>query len=274
MELHIFGVDIGIFTVLSFIIAGIICGMAAGFFGIGGGTIIVPMMLLSNQPIHQAIGISIMQMIFSSIFGSIINYKKKLLNIKDGIYAGIGGFVGGSFSGAVVSNISSTLLMILFLAVTIYSFIKYAFDVKSSANSTPPVSNYFFQRLILVATGAVTGVFAISLGIGGGLLMVPILAYYLGYEPKKVVPLSLFFVIFSSFSGTISFLDTGILNHYVLVVGFLIGVSSMVGVFFGIKLIQKSSSIVHRRALLVIYTLSILITAYKTAKPYIGTWIG
>ena len=59
---------------------GLLAGILAGLFGIGGGAIIVPMMILLGNDIKIAIGISIMQMIFSSVYGSYVNYKKKNLD--------------------------------------------------------------------------------------------------------------------------------------------------------------------------------------------------
>lgn len=249
--------------ILIYIIIGLISGMAAGFFGIGGGTIIVPLMLILNHSIQHAIGISVMQMIFSSVFGSFINYKKGLLSIKDGIYAGIGGLIGASFSGLVLGSVSPKILTTLFLCITFYSFLKYAFKLKSSANKNPSIKSKFHQNMILIFAGALTGVFAISLGIGGGLLMVPILGYYLGYESKRAVPMSLFFVIFASISGTISLHNQNVIDTQVLHAGFYIGIASMVGVWIGIKLIEISSAKIHRIALLSIYMLSMLVTAYK-----------
>ena len=48
---------------------GLLSGIFAGFFGIGGGTLIVPAMMLLGLDIKTAIGISVMQMMFSSLWG-------------------------------------------------------------------------------------------------------------------------------------------------------------------------------------------------------------
>lgn len=66
------------------VILGVVSGTAAGFFGIGGGVIIVPILLLCGIDMAFAIGISIMQMIFSSSVGSIINIYQKKLDVRDG----------------------------------------------------------------------------------------------------------------------------------------------------------------------------------------------
>lgn len=118
------------------------------------------------------------------------------------------------------------------------------------------------KRLILVAAGMLTGVFAISLGIGGGLLIAPILGYFLGYDSKKVVPLSLFFVVFASISGVSSFILQGVIDNEVVMNGVYVGLNSMFGVFIGIKIIENMKVSFHRKILLSVYALSILMTAF------------
>ena len=78
---------------------GILVGAMSGFFGIGGGTILVPILLAMGFSTKDAIGISIIQMVFSSIYGSYLNHKKGSLILGDGILVGLGGFVGGFIGG-------------------------------------------------------------------------------------------------------------------------------------------------------------------------------
>lgn len=248
--------------ILGFVALGLLSGVAAGFFGIGGGIIIVPCMLLVGFPIQHAIGISIVQMVFASVFGSLLNYKKGLLDLREGIFIGIGGIFGASLSGVVLHFFSELFLSLAFLLLTIISL--YRFATKSKvAPSANLITNPYKKRAILVLAGAFTGIFAISLGIGGGLLIAPILGYYLGYDSKKVVPLSLFFVVFSSVAGSISLHQMDIVDSRLFSAAVLIGLASIIGVSLGIKLIAKASANTHRVALLWIYCFAIIATSIK-----------
>ena len=247
------------------IILGCVSGVAAGFFGIGGGVIIVPCLLLLGMQMEYAIGISIMQMIFSSAFGSLINIFQKKLNIHDGVFVGLGGLIGAAFSGVIVYTLSSQILLLLFLLLSCISFYKYAFDVKTTANPTPPITNPFKQKVLMIIAGFLTGIFAVSLGVGGGLILAPILAYYLGFDSKKVVPISLFFIIFASVSGSISLAAHDLIDFQS---GLIVGLSSMFGVACGIYLMNKVTLSNHRYALIGIYALSIILTLWKVTQSF------
>ncbi|MBF7068281.1 sulfite exporter TauE/SafE family protein [Campylobacter volucris] len=249
---------------LPYLIIGIFSGMASGIFGIGGGMIIVPFILSLGLSSHHAIAISVVQMIFASVFGSYLNYKKKNLILKDGLLIGLGGFIGAMFSGVLLTYFSDITLTSIFLCVSIIFFLKFAFNQKSNIKDVN--HSKILKNLILIICGIFTGIFAISLGIGGGLLITPILAYFLGYDTKKVVPLSLFFVIFASISGISSFVYNDIIDKEILQIGILVGISSMFGVFLGIKIMEKINLKYHRIALLSIYLLSISMTMISLLK--------
>lgn len=228
---------------------GIFSGILAGIFGIGGGTIIVPAMLLTGISIKYAIGISVMQMMFSSVYGSILNIKSRLLNFKMAIYLSIGGACGASFSGFIVHSIDDFLLKIIFSCICFYSLFKIIIDSRGDNRLFVP-REVVKDNIILFIIGFITGIFAISLGIGGGLIIVPLVSYYLNMPTKSVVPMSLFFVIFSSISGFSSLLYYGYVDYKK---GFIVGIFSLIGVYLGIKMNNKLSQKAHRLASVFLY---------------------
>ena len=100
---------------------GLITGFTSGFFGIGGGSILIPMLLVAGFAMKEAVAISIMQMVFSSIYGSFLNSKKIKGLFRDGIILGVGASIGGLFSGYFLPSIPDIYLQYLFIAVLIYT---------------------------------------------------------------------------------------------------------------------------------------------------------
>ena len=96
---------------------GLITGFTSGFFGIGGGSILIPMLLVAGFAMKEAVAISIMQMVFSSIYGSFLNSKKIKGLFRDGIILGVGASIGGLFSGYFLPSIPDIYLQYLFIAV-------------------------------------------------------------------------------------------------------------------------------------------------------------
>ncbi|MDZ7818335.1 MAG: sulfite exporter TauE/SafE family protein [Aliarcobacter sp.] len=177
-------------------IFGIITGFSSGFFGIGGGTILVPMLLATGFVMKEAVAISIMQMVFSSIYGSFLNSKKIKNFLKDGIIIGIGGSIGGAVSGYIVPDISNESLQYLFIAILIFSTIRIFYSPAEQSNEKQTKNQF-----ILVIIGFFIGILAMSIGVGGSILLTPILVGFLKYDLKAATALGLFFVIFSSIAG-------------------------------------------------------------------------
>ncbi|GAA9048714.1 sulfite exporter TauE/SafE family protein [Helicobacter pylori] len=268
----------------AFILAlvGLFTGITAGFFGIGGGEIVVPSAIFAHFSYSHAVGISLMQMLFSSVVGSIINYKKGLLDLKEGSFAALGGLMGAILGSFILKIIDDKILMAAFVVVVCYTFIKYAFSNNKKPehfeemhfdlhanNKTPekkrslPFVSMDRTHGVLMLAGFVTGIFSIPLGMGGGILMVPFLGYFLKYDSKKIVPLGLFFVVFASLSGVISLYNGRVLDNISVQAGVITGIGAFLGVGIGIKLIALANEKVHKILLLLIYALSILATLHK-----------
>ena len=239
---------------IEFIVAGIITGFFSGFFGIGGGTILVPILLYLGLNIKTAIGVSVTQMMISSIFGSFLNYKKGLLKLNDGIFIGIGGALGASLSGILVNNLSSKTLGFVFLSILLFAILKFFYAPHQTDKEE--INNKFLFLLI----GFIVGIIAISVGVGGAVMITPILVGILNYDLKKAVSLSLFFVVFSSTSGFLSLASHNLVDYKL---GFGIAIFSMIGTFIGIKTYHTINPKNHKKQLLWWYILIFCLTAFK-----------
>ncbi len=237
-------------------LTGIFIGAMSGFFGIGGGMILVPILLALGFEIKDAIGISIIQMVFSSLFGSFLNWKKGSLVLGEGIFVGLGGFLGGYIAGYITPYVSDRVLQVLFFALLIFALLRLFFSKhheEGTATKTLP-------KALLFGIGLVVGIFSITLGVGGSIIITPLLVGMLHYPIKKAVSAGLFFVVFSSVAGFISRMTHGGIDFGN---GLIVAVASLVGVFVGIWLKDHVSHKNHKNALLALYLVALAILVKK-----------
>jgi uncharacterized membrane protein YfcA len=245
---------------IDLILIGILTGTISGFFGIGGGAVLVPMLMFAGLDIKEAIAISVVQMVFSSIYGSYLNYKAKTLDLKDGLYIGLGGSVGALFSGYVVANVSSFILKVMFLFFI--GFAIYKFLTNSSSDEE---KNTNTNKVLLFLIGMFIGAVAISIGVGGSTLLTPILVGYLAYKAKEATSMGLFFVIFSSIAGFVSMMYFGNLN---ISDGMIVGASSLIGVFLGIRTKNHMQSDSYKKYVIYLYVAIFVYTFYEVFRDF------
>lgn len=238
---------------------GLIVGFLAGIFGIGGGTVLIPALLLMDIPIKTAIGISVMQMMLTSFFGSYLHHKKGGLHYREAITLGLGGAVGAMFSGYIVSVTPGTVLQILFTVLVGFGIVKLYFSPSEPPAGSQPVNN----PTLLFGLGAAVGMCAISLGVGGALMLNPLLVAYLRYSLKHAVAISLFFVMFSSVSGFFSLAWHG---HVDYSLGLIVGISSLAGVYLGVKTLKAIRPKHHKQLLSALYVIILLSLLVKLVE--------
>ncbi len=243
------------------IFLGIFVGTVSGFFGVGGGTVLVPVLLILGFDTKIAIGISVVQMVFSSIYGSYLNNKKGTLEIVMVSIIGLGGFFGAQLSGIITASFSDIVLESIFLAFAIFALLRLFFK------TTEYSSRKEVNKIVLFFVGFVIGTISMTIGVGGSLLLVPILVGFLHVPLKKATSAGLFFVVFSSISGLISHSLKG---HVDYESGIIIGVASLAGVYLGVHLKHRVDVVIQKR-LLVLFYLSIVI--YLTYRIFMERYL-
>jgi uncharacterized protein len=110
---------------LGYLLLGICAGVLAGAFGVGGGIIIIPVLILVfNQPVQTAFGTSLMVIIATSIAGTIRHWSMDNVNLTIAIFVSIGGIVGAYFGAPIFENVpdyqAKRALAILLAAVALH----------------------------------------------------------------------------------------------------------------------------------------------------------
>lgn len=239
---------------LELVALGIVVGALSGFFGVGGGTITVPLLLYMGFDIKEAIGVSMIQMLAGSIMGAFIHRQKKSYDVADVKYFGFGGFVGAVVGGYLVKLVHSQLLEWLFLSLVLFTL------ARMMMSSPAPAHAEVVNRPAYMSIGGVIGVFSGLLGVGGSILMTPILVSFMGFELKKATAIGLFFVMFTSFSSVLTLGALGMIDWRS---GVIVAASSLAGIWLGIWLMQKVRLHYFKQTLIVFYVIIFSATAYK-----------
>ena len=237
--------------IAAFIIVGIFVGTISGFFGVGGGMILVPALMAAGVDIKSAIGVSIVQMVFSSYYGSHMNYRKGLLQLNEGIWVGIGGIFGGVIGARFTDLLPPEILSYIFLALVIFALLRILRSKPLSAGE----EEGSFSPMVLSVIGLGIGVIAMMLGVGGSVMLTPILVGFLHFPTKKASTAGLFFVVFSSTAGLAYKLMTGTFHAVSLQTSEILSIAfaAIVGVILGIKLKDLVSDSHHRQSMIVLY---------------------
>ena len=197
-------------AICSFALIGIISGILSGLLGIGGGVIIIPGLMLvfqhldlSSDLMHLAIGTSLASMIFNTLSASYSHYKKNAVLFPVVKPMGLGICVG-ALCGAYLARLLPSYFLQVFFGVFecilgIYLFFP---SRKVFKHRTLPK----FWGLSTIAVGVST--FSTILGVGGGLINVPLLCYF-NTPLKKAIGTSSALSFLISVLGAASFFIFG-----------------------------------------------------------------
>jgi len=185
----------------------------AAMTGLGGGTMYVPALLLMNYSFHEAASISLF-LIAATGISALLQYRKarlvdwKLALIME-IFTDIGAFTGGFTS----VHFHPILLKILFSAVLIFiAFITIKVKASDSGNKILKegfghwVRNFngmsysiplFYMIPVTFAAGYLSGL----MGIGGGVIKIPMMILWFGIPAKVAVATSTLMVSFTALTG-------------------------------------------------------------------------
>ncbi|MCX6153104.1 MAG: sulfite exporter TauE/SafE family protein [Candidatus Kapabacteria bacterium] len=241
---------------------GIMAGVLSGMFGIGGGVVIVPaLMLLMGFTLPQASGTSLMALLLPvGIFAVVSYHKAKLLNIKISLIIALGIIIGNFFGSITAVNIDVQLLKLfyaLFLLWVALNFInlkdiikKLSFKSELSSNVTATniitnnnstFDNFYFLLPVGLAAGYLSGLF----GIGGGLVIVPVLIKFLKFDTKKAIGTSLGSLLLPvGLPGVLVYNHAGVL---IWAAAIPVAAGLFVGSIFGAKITISLPSLLIKR---------------------------
>ncbi|MFK4789825.1 sulfite exporter TauE/SafE family protein [Microbacterium sp. ZW T5_56] len=218
-------------SIILYLVIGLAAGLLSGLFGVGGGTVIVPMlvMLLAFDQ-RIAAGTSLAAIVPTAAVGVISYAVGGNVAWIPALILAAGSVVGAQIGTALLPRISQTALRWGFVAFVVLVIIS-LFFVVPSRDAELHVTWLTGPGLVLL--GLVTGVLAGLLGVGGGVVVVPLLMLLFGASDLIAKGTSLLMMIPTALSGTIGNIRRGNVD---LLGGALIGLAACsttaVGAYF------------------------------------------
>lgn len=111
------------------IIIGVFAGLTCGFFGTGGGMVLVPglMYILKRKP-AEARATSVCCMLPMVIISSLFYYKNSYIDWSISLMCALGGIIGGILGAKMLNKFPDRVLKLIFTCFLIYSSIKFILE--------------------------------------------------------------------------------------------------------------------------------------------------
>ena len=160
--------------VLILIVSGLFSGLLAGILGIGGGTVLVPLLLALNYTPLQAVATSSLAIVITSSSGSIQNWRMGYLDSQRVILLGIPAIITAQFGVIVANYIPEFVLLAAFGILLIFNIFLSNIRRQLIKKSHQKYSWQLSHKIAGLLTGGIGGFLAGLFGIGGGVIMVPL----------------------------------------------------------------------------------------------------
>jgi len=175
-------------------LSGLVAGLLSGVFGIGGGVVLVPMLaLVLGLGQHDAQGMTLAILLLPVGLAAVIEYQRGGQVRWRLVAPLIGGFLAGVWAGSVgATAVAERPLRLVFVAFLVVLAIRNwrAASRRRGAEAalTPPARHALLHALWIGAAG---GIASGLLGIGGAVLMIPLLVAVLGLSQHEAQGTSL-----------------------------------------------------------------------------------
>jgi uncharacterized protein len=257
-------------------------GLAAGVFGsllgLGGGVLIVPLLTLGfGLPLREAVGVSLVAVIVTSSASAGVYLERHVADLRLGMTLELFTATGALIGGLIAFLLSEQLLAGLFALLLVYTALTMARrrepapvataampDGEPTASGDPPAgpaspTGYVVRRLGWGIVGSLfAGLVSALLGIGGGLVKVPVMHLVMGVPLRVATATSNLMIGITAAASAIIYLLRGGIDVYV-------AGPTAVGVFMGASIGSRTVHRIDVRLLRMLFVGILLVTAWQMA---------
>jgi len=199
--------------IIVLLLTGMVVGFACGMLGVGGGFIMVPVQIwaLTSMGIDPtlstrvAFGTSLAVILPTSLCGCHAHNCRGVVLWHQGVILGLSGLMGAVLGGTIAANAPGELLRMIFGFVIMTGALRMIF-ARDLRRSRPEVVEGLWPYILW---GTITGLISGLSGIGGGVILVPVMVIAMGFTMYQAVGTSTIAIAFNAVGGTFSYAING-----------------------------------------------------------------
>ena len=207
---------------------GVVAGLLAGLFGVGGGIVMTPgIQVLLGAPPIVALATPLPVIFPTALAGALAYRRQGEIDTRAAAWLVGPGLIGAAIGAWLTDRVDTTLLLLVTAALLGWQAVAILRRRERATAERPATAP------ILGGIGALAGLVSGLLGIGGGLVMVPLLAGWIGMPLKRALGTSLLAIVALVIPGTVVH---ALLGHLDLGIGLALVVGAVPGARIGAAL--------------------------------------
>lgn len=260
-------------------VAAVAAGTLGAMLGLGGGIILIPALTIAfGVPMKEAIAASLVSVVATSTSAAVVYVEKHLVNIRLGMTLEMATTVGALLGGYYVVHVSPEALRVLFAALLAYTAYNMARKARQEAATTDEtyvqvdadtsqedldehVTNgrvpYTIKHVeagmaASLAAGGISGL----LGVGGGIIKVPVMRLAMGVPMRVAIATSNLMIGVTAATSALIYYSRGMINPYITA-------PAALGVLLGAQIGTRVSRKVNVKALTWLFVAMMIVTAIQ-----------
>ncbi|MCS7098348.1 MAG: sulfite exporter TauE/SafE family protein [Candidatus Methanomethyliaceae archaeon] len=203
---------------------GIISGTINTMLGMGAGTFMIILLTFINIPIKIAVPLSLLSILFSSIIGTIFYFRRGMIKLKLAILLQSSAAIGAMLGAMFLLTLPSSLIELL-LAIVLFH-VAFLVLLYNPCNSPETMKCRSFSLGLGLFFSFIAGVISSTIGIGGGIISVPVMNLVMNVPINFSVATSNFMIGLTALVGVLIYYIEGILNFQTsipVIIGAILG---------------------------------------------------
>ncbi|MCM3443127.1 sulfite exporter TauE/SafE family protein [Metabacillus halosaccharovorans] len=228
---------------MDIIIIMLLLGIILGFVGAGGsGFIIAILVTFFHIPVHLALGTAVAVMFFSVLSGSWGHFQAGNLYVKQGLFIGLFGGVGGYIGSQLTRLINPDILLIFTITSLILSGLLIWLKTKITIESeNDPIKAHKVYKLMIIGLG--NGFISGTLGIGAASFIQISLLKWIGLPLRVAAGTTMLIILPIALGASFGFIQAGYFEPMLFL---KVALGTVIGSYLGAKLTKKAPQIILR----------------------------